>query len=134
MCMQMFKDKANGYRRLNYFAHSQEIHGRPRKASKNSFLSTRLLLCYIFLKYTLFYDVHQILLSSTSYRTGLLNWNTLRADIFSWFPVSLSHFLHLNIQYSLHNENSKDFSLAYLMKPTDIFHTKTPVRSKIGTT
>lgn len=37
MCRQMFKDKANGNRRLNYCAHSQEIHGRPKKASKKSF-------------------------------------------------------------------------------------------------
>lgn len=37
MYRQMFKDKANENRRLNYCAHSREIRGRPKKASKNSF-------------------------------------------------------------------------------------------------
>lgn len=53
MHRQLFKDKANGNRRLNYCGHSQEIHGRPKKASKKFFFFhqtfTMIYILYIIL-------------------------------------------------------------------------------------
>lgn len=44
MYKEVFKDKENENRRLNYCPHSQEIQGRPKNRRKNSSFSSRLLL------------------------------------------------------------------------------------------
>lgn len=70
MYRQIFKDKANGNRRLNYCAHSQEIRGRSKRASKNSFFSPD------FYYYIYIFKIYIILRSASSFiiQYILQNW------------------------------------------------------------